>query len=95
LAKRALISSPSSYRNIGLRMGTCCSLVRRQAKEEAMDWPKCLKCNKGTMIPLSDYGQEGASVMFKAWVCINPECGFSLRVDKGEVSYGKKIDFKH
>ena len=64
-------------------------------KEEAMDWPKCLKCNKGLMIPLSDYGQEGASVLFKAWVCMNPDCGFSLRIDKGEVTYGKKIDFKH
>ena len=45
-----------------------------------MDLPKCQKCNNGTLIPLSDYGQEGASVIFKAWVCTNPECGFSLRV---------------
>ena len=57
-----------------------------------MEFPKCLKCNRGALIPLSDYGQEGASVLFKAWVCTNPECGFSLRVDKGEVTYGKKID---
>jgi len=53
------------------------------------------KCNNGLLIPLSDYGQEGASVIFKAWACTNPECGFSLRVDKGEVSYGKKIEHKH
>jgi len=66
-----------------------------RTKEAAMDFPKCLKCNRGALIPLSDYGQEGASVLFKAWVCTNPECGFSLRVDKGEVTYGKKIDFKH
>ena len=58
-----------------------------------MDWPKCQKCNNGALIPLSDYGQEGASVLFKAWVCTNPECGFSLRVDKGEVTYGRRIDF--
>ena len=70
-------------------------LAKRGIKEVAMDWPKCLKCNKGVLIPLSDYGQEGASVLFKAWVCNNPECGFSLRVDKGEVTFGKKIDFKH
>ncbi len=57
-----------------------------------MDLPKCQKCNNGMLIPLSDYGQEGASVIFKAWACTNPECGFSLRVDKGEVTYGKKID---
>jgi hypothetical protein len=64
-------------------------------KEVEMEFPKCLKCNNGVLIPLSDYGQEGASVLFKAWVCINPDCGFSLRVDKGEVSYGKKIEHKH
>ena len=64
-------------------------------KEVGMEFPKCQKCNSGVLIPLSDYGQEGASVLFKAWVCINPDCGFSLRVDKGEVSYGKKIEHKH
>ena len=60
-----------------------------------MEWPKCQKCNNGSLIPLSDYGQEGASVMFKAWVCTNPECGFSLRVDKGAVTYGRRIETKH
>src|SRR3989442_7494028 len=59
-----------------------------------MELPKCQKCNNGTLIPLSDYGQEGASVIFKAWACTNPECGFSLRIDKGEVTYGKKIEHK-
>jgi hypothetical protein len=60
-----------------------------------MEWPKCQKCNNGSLIPLSDYGQEGASVLFKAWVCTNPDCGFSLRVDKGEVTYGRRIETKH
>ena len=66
-----------------------------------MELPKCQKCDNGTLIPLSDYGQDGASVMYKAglmsrrsWVCINPDCGFSLRIDKGEVSYGRRIDLK-
>jgi hypothetical protein len=59
-----------------------------------MELPKCQKCKVGILIPLSDYGQEGAAVIFKAWACTDPECGFSLRVDKGEVSYGKKIDYK-
>jgi hypothetical protein len=67
--------------------------VEKEAWE--MELPKCQKCNAGLLIPLSDYGQEGASVMFKAWVCTNPECGFSLRVDKGDVTYGKKIEPKH
>jgi len=59
-----------------------------------MDYPKCQKCGNGVLIPLSDYGQEGASVLFKAWVCTNPDCGFSLRVDNGDVSYWKKIEPK-
>ena len=57
-------------------------------------FPTCLKCNHGLLVPLSDYGQEGATVTYKAWACSNPECGFSLRIDKGEVSYGRKIQPK-
>jgi hypothetical protein len=74
----------------GLRVRRC----GRKGGEE-MDLPKCQKCNNGLLIPLSDYGQDGASVMFKAWACTNPDCGFSLRVDKGEVTYGKRIEPKH
>jgi hypothetical protein len=59
-----------------------------------MDLPKCQKCSDGTMIPLSDFGQAGSAVVFKVWVCANPECGFSIRVDKGEVTYGKRIEPK-
>lgn len=55
-----------------------------------MEFPKCMECGKGELIPLSDYGTEGASVLYKAWVCVNPACGFSLRIDKGQVTYGKK-----
>jgi hypothetical protein len=59
-----------------------------------MEFPKCLKCRNGVLIPLSDYGQEGAAVIFKAWACTDPDCGFSLRVDKGEVTFGRKIEAK-
>jgi hypothetical protein len=31
-----------------------------------MDLPKCQKCNNGILIPLSDYGQDGASVMSRS-----------------------------
>ena len=57
-----------------------------------MDLPKCQKCDDGLLIPLSDYGQEGATVMFKAWVCTHPACGFSIRIDKGEVTFGRKVE---
>lgn len=62
--------------------------------ESVKNFPTCLKCNTGLLLPLSDYGQEGASVTYKAWACNNPDCGFSLRIDKGEVTYGKKIQDK-
>ncbi len=50
---------------------------------EGKDWPSCMKCSQGVLIPLSDYGRDGASIMYKAWVCSNPECGFNLRIDNG------------
>jgi len=52
---------------------------------------ECQKCSTGVLLPLSDYGRDGAPIMFKAWVCSNPECGFSVRIDNGEVSFGKTI----
>lgn len=53
--------------------------------------PECLKCKVGRLLPLSDYGRDGASIRFKAWACSNPECGFNLRIDNGEISFGKTI----
>lgn len=55
------------------------------------EFPECQKCTTGVLIPLSDYGREGASIMYKAWVCTNPNCGFNIRIDNGEVSIGKAI----
>jgi len=57
-----------------------------------MDLPKCMKCSDGLLVPLSDYGQDGASVNYKAWACINPSCGFQLRIDKGQVTIGKRFE---
>jgi hypothetical protein len=54
-------------------------------------YPERLKCLKGVLIPLSDYGREGATIHFKAWVCTNPDCGFNIRIDNGDISMGKTI----
>jgi len=54
-------------------------------------FPPCQSCNAGILIPLSDYGREGAPIRYKAWVCTNPECGFHLRIDNGEISVGRGI----
>lgn len=55
------------------------------------EFPLCLKCDRGNLLPLSDYGRDGATITYKAWVCSNPDCGFSIRIDNGEISYGKQI----
>jgi hypothetical protein len=53
--------------------------------------PNCQKCDKGVLVPLSDYGREGATIHYKAWVCTTPDCGFNLRIDNGEISIGRTI----
>ncbi len=57
--------------------------------------PECHKCNTGVLVPLSDYGREGAAIRYKAWVCTNPECGFNIRIDNGEISFGKSVEPSH
>lgn len=55
----------------------------------------CLKCDVGVLLPLSDYGRDGAPIRYKAWVCSNPECGFNIRIDNGEISFGRGISQSH
>ena len=38
---------------------------------ETLPLVRCKKCGIGTMLPLSDYGQDGAAILYKAWVCNN------------------------
>jgi hypothetical protein len=59
--------------------------------EKAMEFPACRRCSIGTLLPLSDYGRDGAPITYKAWACSNPECGFNLRIDNGELSYGRTV----
>lgn len=66
----------------------------RRNMDKVDQFPKCIKCNAGVLLPLSDFGGDGASVPYKAWACNNMDCGFSLRIDKGEVTYGRKIQPK-
>ena len=55
------------------------------------EFPECRKCGEGVLLPLSDYGRDGAAITFKAWACSNPSCGFNLRIDNGELSYGRMV----
>ena len=59
--------------------------------DREQEFPVCRKCNDGSLVPLSDYGRDGAPIMYKAWVCSNPECGFNIRIDNGEISFGRHI----
>ncbi len=49
------------------------------------NFPKCQKCKAGDLVPLSDFGSQGAAIQYKAWVCTNPECGFNLKIRNGDV----------
>jgi len=68
---------------------------RTGCMEKPMEWPGCRKCHSGTLLPLSDYGRDGAPITYKAWACSNPECGFNLRIDNGELSYGRTVGTSH
>jgi hypothetical protein len=61
----------------------------------AENFTECLKCKKGVLLPLSDYGRDGAPIRYKAWVCNNTDCGFNIRIDNGEISYGKEMGFSN
>ncbi|MDQ6887676.1 MAG: hypothetical protein M3068_10315 [Gemmatimonadota bacterium] len=58
---------------------------------EPRELPACQKCGKGAMLPLSDYGRDGAPITYKAWACSHPDCGFNIRIDNGEISFGRTI----
>ena len=47
--------------------------------------PKCHKCHVGDLVPLSDFGSQGASITYKAWVCTNPECGYNIKIRNGDI----------
>ena len=53
--------------------------------------PKCLTCNVGQLVPLSDYGGQGAAVHYKAWVCTNPTCGFNVKIRNGDIYLNEPI----
>ncbi len=55
------------------------------------EFPQCKKCNEGILVPLSDYGREGAPITYKAWVCTNPDCGFNIKIRNGDLYIDEPI----
>ena len=59
--------------------------------EQAGQFPACKQCGEGDLVPLSDYGGQGASILYKAWVCTNPGCGYNLKIRNGELVLNEPI----
>ena len=51
----------------------------------------CLECTEGSLLPLSDFGSQGAPIHYKAWVCSNPACGFNIKIRNGDVYLNEPI----
>ena len=58
---------------------------------EQNSFPRCQKCSAGDLVPLSDFGSQGAAIQYKAWVCTNPNCGFNLKIRNGDVYINEPI----
>ncbi len=52
---------------------------------DSNSFPDCRACAEGSLLPLSDFGSQGAPIHYKAWVCSNPECGFNIKIRNGDV----------
>jgi hypothetical protein len=58
---------------------------------ETNNWPECINCDEGRLVPLSDFGAQGAAVHYKAWVCTNPECEYNIKIRNGEIHVNEPI----
>ena len=54
--------------------------------------PKCRRCNEGDLVPLSDFGGQGAAIHYKAWVCTNPTCLFNIKIRNGDIFFDEPIN---
>jgi hypothetical protein len=54
-------------------------------------FPRCRKCGAGDLVPLSDFGSQGASIQFKAWVCTNPNCLFNVKIRNGDIIINEPV----
>lgn len=58
---------------------------------EMFQLPKCRSCESGDLVPLSDFGSQGAAIHYKAWVCTAPECGFNIKIRNGDLYLNEPI----
>ena len=57
----------------------------------ATSLPRCRTCEDGDLVPLSDFGSQGAPIHYKAWVCTNLDCGFNIKIRNGDVFVNEPI----
>ena len=57
------------------------------------NFPTCLACDDegAVLVPLSDFGGQGAPVHYKAWVCTSPECDYNIKIRNGEIHENEPI----
>lgn len=55
-------------------------------------FPHCRKCGEGELVPLSDFGSQGASIQFKAWVCTNPQCLYNVKIRNGDIIINEPVN---
>jgi hypothetical protein len=48
-------------------------------------FPRCRRCGRGELVPLSDFGPQGGEVRYKAWACTTPGCGFVVELRRGQL----------
>lgn len=53
--------------------------------------PQCRSCGTGELVPLSDFGGQGAPIYYKAWACTNPNCGFNIKIRNGDLYLNEPI----
>ncbi len=60
---------------------------------EPVNFPRCPKCKSedGVLVPLSDFGSQGASLLYKAWVCTSEDCGYNLKIRNGDIYVNEPI----
>lgn len=56
-----------------------------------LSFPPCRKCQAGDLVPLSDFGNQGAAILYKAWACTNPACGFNIKIRNGDLYIDEPI----
>ena len=67
------------------------TLAREEEQLANNSWPNCKSCETGDLLPLSDFGSQGAPIHYKAWVCSNPDCGFNIKIRNGDVYLNEPI----